>query len=212
MFMKIGGCERHAIREDAMKANWVIGPALLVALVAGPGAAQQALVIKPLAERKISKLPEGALYWRIETFDTEAQAKAAAGPTGLVAQAAGKVWLVTLGPAGGASAGAKVAEIGPLPDLSASEYLLRINEAVGARGAVTPVHSHPGSETFFVLTGETSQTTATGVRQVKAGTAMVGQGRDTPMQVSSTGTDELHSLVLFVVDANRPFSTPAKLD
>lgn len=31
------------------------------------------------------------------------------------------------------------------------------------------------------------------------------------MQVSSSGTTDLHALVMFVVDANRPFSTPAKL-
>lgn len=31
-----------------------------------------------------------------------------------------------------------------------------------------------------------------------------------PMQVSSSGSTDLHSLVMFVVDADRPFSTPAK--
>jgi hypothetical protein len=32
-----------------------------------------------------------------------------------------------------------------------------------------------------------------------------------PMQVSSSGSSDLLALVMFVVDANRPFSTPAKL-
>jgi hypothetical protein len=31
------------------------------------------------------------------------------------------------------------------------------------------------------------------------------------MQVSSSGSTDLHSLVMFVVDATRPFSSPAKL-
>jgi hypothetical protein len=31
------------------------------------------------------------------------------------------------------------------------------------------------------------------------------------MQVSSSGATGLHSFVMFVVDATRPFSTPAKL-
>jgi hypothetical protein len=30
--------------------------------------------------------------------------------------------------------------------------------------------------------------------------------------VWSSGSTELHSLVMFVVDATRPFSTPAKFD
>jgi hypothetical protein len=199
-------------REDAMNACWKVGFVFCCVLAAGPALAQQALVIKPLAEKKISKLPEGKLFWRIETFGTEEQAKAAAGSTALVAQTAGKVWLFTLGPAGGVFAGTKVAEIGPLPDVVAAEYLLRINEALGAKGSVTPVHSHPGSETFFVIKGETSQKTPAGVHQVKAGTSMVGHGSDTPMQVSSTGADDLHSLVMFVVDATKPFSSPAKME
>jgi hypothetical protein len=57
-----------------------------VAMVAGhAAAAQQSLVIKPLVERKISKLPDAELFWRIENFDTEEKAKSAAGPTALVA-------------------------------------------------------------------------------------------------------------------------------
>ena len=64
--------------------------------------AQQALVIKPLAEKKVTELPAGPLVWRLENFPTLAQAEAAAGSTALVAQSAGKVWLFTLGPAGGA--------------------------------------------------------------------------------------------------------------
>ena len=77
--------------------------------------AQQQLVIKSLAERKVAELPAGELYWRIENFTTLAQAQSAAGPWGLVADSVGKDWLFTLGPAGGSSAGGtKVAEVGPI--------------------------------------------------------------------------------------------------
>jgi hypothetical protein len=31
-----------------------------------------------------------------------------------------------------------------------------------------------------------------------------------PMQVSSSGSTDLHALVMFVVDAAKPFSSPAK--
>jgi hypothetical protein len=40
---------------------------------------------------------------------------------------------------------------------------------------------------------------------------MIGHGADLPMEVSSSGSTELNALVMFVVDATRPFSTPAKL-
>jgi hypothetical protein len=173
--------------------------------------AQQALVIKPLAEKKVTELPAGPLVWRLENFPTLAQAEAAAGSTALVAQSAGKVWLFTLGPAGGASAGGtKVAEVGPIPKVVAAQYLLRINEASGPPGSVTPIHTHPGSEAFYVLAGETSQKTPHGAMRIAAGSSETGQGADTPMQVSSSGASDLHSLVMFVVDADKPFSSPAK--
>jgi hypothetical protein len=174
--------------------------------------AQQRLVVKALAEKKISELPPDPLYWRIENFATVAQAQAAAGPLSLVAESAGKVWLFTLGAAGGSSTGgAKVVEFGPVPRIDARQYLLRINEASGAPGSVTSVHSHPGSEAFFVLAGEQSIRSPHGVMQVKVGQPATGQGADVPMQVSSTGATDLHALVMFVVDAGKPFSTPAKL-
>jgi hypothetical protein len=174
-------------------------------------AGQQPLVIKPLAERKVAELPPGPLHWRIETFKSAAEAQGAAGPYALVAESRGKAWLFTLGPAGGASpGGAKAAEVGPIPRVTAQQYLLRINEASGAPGSITPVHTHPGSEAFFVLAGEQSIRGVHGVMRVTEGRSEAGHGADMPMQVSSTGASELHALVMFVVDATRPFSSPAK--
>jgi hypothetical protein len=129
----------------------------------------------------------------------------------LVAESAGKVWLFTLGPAGGSSTGGtKVAEVGPIPKVVAAQYLLRINEASGPPGSITPAHTHPGSEAFYVLAGETSSHTPYGVKHVGAGNTETGNVADTPMQVSSSGSTDLHSLVMFVVDAAKPFSSPAK--
>ncbi|HEX7439445.1 MAG TPA: hypothetical protein VF319_05045 [Caldimonas sp.] len=174
--------------------------------------AQQTLVIKPLAEKKVATLPAGELFWRIENFASLDQAKSAAGEWAVVTESAGKVWLFTLGPPGGATpGGAKVAEVGPIARIAAPEYLLRINEASGPPGAVTPVHSHPGSEAFFVLTGEQSIRGAHGTMVVKAGQPEAGHGPAMPMQVSSSGPVNLHSLVMFVVDAGKPFSSPATL-
>lgn len=200
---------RRATRTGrAWYAAWVLGTAAgWLPLLAH---ADEALLIKPLAQAKVTALPDGTLFWRIENCASVAQAKAAAGPWSLVVEAADKVWLFTLGPSGGASPGAtKVAEVGPIPRVASQEYLLRINDASGPPGSVTSVHSHPGSEAFYVLSGEQSIRSARGVLRVHPGQAEAGQGADKAMQVSSSGTEGLHALVMFVVDANKPFSVPA---
>jgi hypothetical protein len=173
------------------------------------GTQQQPLQIKPLTEKKVAELPAGPLFWRIENFTSLPQAQAAAGRWSLATESAGKAWLFTLGPAGGSSSGGtKVADVGPIPRVAAPQYLLRINEASGPPGSITPVHSHPGSEAFLVLAGEQGIRTAHGLMLVEAGQPAAGHGADMAMQVSSTGSTDLHALVMFVVDATRPFSTP----
>jgi hypothetical protein len=191
---------------------------LALSMLAMPGlfpraASAQELKIKLIAEKKVKQLPAGPLFWRLENFPALAQAQAAAGPNALAAEIAGKVWLFTLAAKGGASAGGTmVAEIGPVPLVTAPEYLLRINHAGGPPGAKTPVHTHPGSEAFYVLAGRLGQRTPHGVAHADAGQSMNGHGPDTPMEVFSAGTTDLDQLVMFVVDPARPFSSRAKMD
>jgi Cupin domain len=183
------------------------------AVGASTAAAQGKFVVEPVVETKLKQLPEGPLYWRIENFETVAAAKAAGGPTSLAAEVGGKVWLFTFGPKGGSSAGgSKVIDIGPIPPLAAPEYLLRINRAGGPPGAKTATHTHPGSEAFYVLAGRMSQRTSHGTVHLDAGQSASGHGADMPMEVSSSGATDLDQLVMFVVDATRPFSSPAKFD
>jgi quercetin dioxygenase-like cupin family protein len=187
-------------------------------------AAQAKYVVQPVAEMKVKQLPQGELFWRIET--TLDKAKAAAPPyrwnpdtvsydglPSLTAEVTGKAWLFTLGPKGGATAGGtKVAEIGPVPSLSAPEYLLRVNYGHGPPGAETPVHMHPGSESFYVIAGRLGQRTPQGVMNVEAGHSMNGHPAGVTMEVFNSGTTELDALIMFVVDATKPFSTPAKFE
>ena len=175
-------------------------------------ASAQKFVVTPVAEKKIAHLPAGPLFWQIETFPTLAQAQAAAGPTSLAADVSGKIWLFTLGPKGSPGhGGTPVIEIGPVPPVTAPEYLLRINHAGGPPGAKTSVHMHPGSETFYVLAGRLGQKTPHGVSYAEAGHAMNGHDPGTPMEVFNPGTVDLDQLVMFVVDASKPFSVPAQL-
>jgi quercetin dioxygenase-like cupin family protein len=205
---------------------------LAVALVASglpfpqPLAAQDAVyVVKPVAQKAVKQLPSAPLYWRVENFSTIEDAKTAVGPDGwnpasvrhemttsLIAEVVGKVWVFTLGAKGDSTpGGVKVAEIGPLPPIAAPEYLLRVNHGYGPPGAKTPVHSHPGSEAFYVVSGRLGQRTSHGVSHVDAGQTMNGHAPDMPMEVFNSGSTELNALIMFVVDATRPFSAPAKL-
>jgi hypothetical protein len=189
-------------------------------------AAQTQYTVTPLAQKKVKELPAGPLYWRVETFSTLAEAKAAVGPDGwnpalvryetttsLIVELAGKVWVLTLGPMGAATPGGnKLVEIGPVPAIAASEYLLRVNVGSGPPGSATPVHSHPGSEAFYVIAGELGQRTPRGVIRVAAGQGTNGHDAGMPMQVFNSGPTDLTALIMFVVDANKPFSEPAKLE
>jgi quercetin dioxygenase-like cupin family protein len=186
---------------------------LVLAFVSAASLAHEQLSVKPLAETKVSALPEGALFWRIENVDTKSHAEAMAGAYSLVVESDGKVWLFTLGQQGAlTSVGAvRVADVGPIPRISASHYLLRINDASGPPGSVTSVHSHPGSEAYFVLSGEQTIRAADRTIHVQSGQTEAGQGAERAMQVSSSGTSDLHALVMFVVDADKSFSSPATL-
>ena len=152
----------HSFHSNRALLLWAAAMAGL--LLSSSVASAQEFEIKSVAEKKIQQLPPGPLFWRIDNFPILAQAHAAAGPAALVAEVAGKVWLFTFGPKGGSSPGAsKVTEIGPVPPITATEYLLRINNTGGPPGVKTPVHTHPGSETFYVLTGRLDQKTPHGV-------------------------------------------------
>jgi hypothetical protein len=191
-----------------------------------PAAAQVKYIVKPVAEMKVKQLPKGPLYWRVETFPTLQQAKAAAGAyrwnpntvsydgePSLTAEVADKAWMFTLGPQGGAThGGTLVAEIGPVPPISAPEYLLRVNYGSGPPEAKTPVHSHHGSEAFYVVAGRLGQRTPHGVTYVEAGKSMNGHEAGMPMEVFNGGTTDLTALIMFVVDATKPFSEPAKFE
>ena len=199
----------------------------LVGLLLPPsaGAADVQYIVKPIAEMKVKQLPKGPLYWQVENFPTLDQAKTAAGEyrwnpdtvtydgwPSLMAEVAGRVWLFTLGPQGAATTGGtKVAEIGPVPPVSAPEYLLRVNYGSGPPGAKTPVHSHSGSEAFYVVAGKLGQRTPNGISYVEAGHTMNGHMAGMPMEVFNGGTTDLTALIMFVVDATKPFSVPATL-
>ncbi|KQM17194.1 hypothetical protein ASE73_09445 [Sphingomonas sp. Leaf24] len=187
-----------------------------VAAIAGQDnvapASEPAFFIKTVTEQRVDRLPaDRPLYWRIETFPDAAAALAHKGEYALPASVEGRHLLFTLGARGGATpGGTKVAEIGPIPVPTARTYLLRINHAGGPPGAQTPVHTHPGAEAIYVLNGEVTQRTYHGTETAGPREALNAHGAEMAMQLRSSGRAGLSQLVMFVVDADRPFSPPAK--
>lgn len=162
-----------------------------------------------VAEEKAGSLAADPLYWTIEKATGDMQK--VPGVAMLSAKAFGENWIFTLGPKGHHSAsGSVVAEIGPIMITPATEHLLRVQAVTAPSGTRTPVHMHPGTEAFYVLSGQVTQRTQYGVATVAAGRSMPGHGAETIMEVSSSGSENLNALVLFVLDANKPFSTPSK--
>ena len=195
----------------------------VIIVMAAParGNAQPKPVIEPgfvnawtavtIAEKKLTTLPAGPLYWEIETF-AKASDTDATGAS-LSAEALGKTWRFTLAQKGTATpGGTKVAEIGPIPPVEAPEYLLRVINAGGPRGAGSGVHMHPGAEAFYVVAGQLTQKTQHGVSTVEAGQTMAGHDATTIIDVSSSGADNLNAFFLLVVDANKKFFVPAKFE
>jgi hypothetical protein len=110
-----------------------------------------------LARRQFLSLPSGPMVLRIDTFPTRESAEPAATPSSIVVEAAGKVWLLTLGSKGERSKGGKfVTELGPLPIPSAATYEMDVSEAdLGSEMNSLPLqHVHPGPEVWYLLTGE----------------------------------------------------------
>ncbi|HWA36492.1 MAG TPA: cupin domain-containing protein [Burkholderiales bacterium] len=213
----------HRLSSLLRRAGFAVALVAFSCAAVSEASAQAQYVVKPVAERKVKALPPGALYWRVETFPRIEDARAAAGwdpdsvsyrsPASLVADVAGKAWLFTLGEKGGATPGAtRIAEVGPVPPVQAPEYLLRVNHGYGPPGARTPVHTHPGSEAFYVVAGRLGQRTPHGVTHVEAGQTMNGHPGGMPMEVFNSGTTDLTALIMFVVDATKPFSEPARFD
>jgi len=194
--------------------RYVVLAAIVLLALPTTGRAQTPTVTPFMLNRTVDHLPDGPLYWRLQTFPTRTEAEEVAGPTGQVGEAEGAVWLFTLGAKGGAPAGGMlIDEIGPLAVPPADAYLLRNSYTTTppgmAGGGGSVVHSHPGTEAFYLLAGEQTVFTPGQVVRTGAGQSQVGVPPETPVVVLSTGTEPRRAFTLFVVDASKPFSSPA---
>jgi len=178
-----------------------------------------ATIVGP-AQKRVASLPAGPLYWRVETFPTAAEARAAEGPTGLAMEAEGKGWLFTLmskdEETADAPRGTRLTEIGPVSLPEAPEYLLQIAEQTRAPGNVGATHSHPGVESWYIVAGEQALRLPTGVVRAGAGEGLVGPAANVPLQILNVGGGERRAFNLFALDASLPaprdVRSPAEVD
>jgi cytochrome c biogenesis DsbD-like protein len=173
-----------------------------------------ALGARQLAVKEFTTLPKGTLFLRVENFATAGAAEHAATAASAVFQWAGKVWLLTLGPRGGRPGeGTVVAEIGPVPPVPhAAKYVLDVNEAEfgpESKAAVgRAVHTHPGPEIFYLLTGEQCLETPNGVVRARAGEGMTAPA-NTPMQLNIMGASKRDAFFVIVHDATKARVIPS---
>jgi quercetin dioxygenase-like cupin family protein len=109
-----------------------------------------------IVNAELGKLPDGAIFWHLDTYATAAEAEAAKGRRGTVVESLGRVWLFTIDVAGWRpSSGVRIAEIGPLPVEPDSSYSAQYMEAIFTPGMTAPAHRHSGPEAWYTLSGET---------------------------------------------------------
>jgi hypothetical protein len=169
---------------------------------------------RELAVKRFMTLPKGILFLRLENFSTKEAAQRAETPASAVVEWAGKVWLLTIGPRKERSRGGTfVAEIGPVPAVPpAGTYVLDVNEAdfgPDMKAEVArAVHTHPGPEIFYLLTGEQCLETPNGTTRARAGEGMVAAA-NTPMQLNITGSSKRDAFFVVLHDATKPRASPS---
>jgi quercetin dioxygenase-like cupin family protein len=159
-----------------------------------------------LASRPLLGSVSKAVYWHIDRFDSLEAAKKAAGPDGVVAEAHGSVWLMTVEARTEAHHGGRhVTWIGPLTLPAAERYLMRVTSSLLKPGTTTPVHTHPGPEVLYVVAGEQCVETQEVGHHLGAGQSyvvpagVIHRGR-------VIGSGIRRALALYLYDASHPVS------
>jgi quercetin dioxygenase-like cupin family protein len=158
---------------------------------------------------KLGQLPDAPVYWHLYEYPARAAAESANGEGGKVVEALGKVWLFAIADAKwNASAGKRVARVGPLPVDKGHEYTAQFMEATFLPGMSSAVHRHAGPEAWYVLAGEQCLETPGHHHVVRAGeSGIVPEGP--PMQLFGIGKTERRSLVVILHDSSKPMTLPA---
>ena len=202
--------KRHrGFQSPPLKA--LCGVVLSVALAVATSHGAEGSGASALASVPVVELPEGQIYWHLDTYRTRAEADAFGGPRSTVVEAFGKVWLFTIAEAGWRpTGGVRVATIGPLRvNPEGRPYRASYMQAATSPGFQTDVHQHGGPEALFTLSGEVCVETPEGKLVGRAGGDPLLINGDFPMQLTSVGSEMRRSLVLILHDATQPWKVPS---
>ena len=161
-----------------------------------------------LARQELTKVPPGPLYWHLDRYASDGEARRAAKPASTIVDAFSAVWLFTIEQRGWRSRrGRPVAVIGPLPiergPPLAADYL----RSVFTPGMIAPLHVHSGPEAFFAFTGDTCLETPDGTQVGRGpGNAIVIKAGP-PMLLMAIGKEQRRGFALILHDASKPPTT-----
>jgi len=161
-----------------------------------------------LATENVSAPPSEAQYWHLDEYRARDEAEADRGGNGTVVMSFGRIWLFTIASSSfRSSRGKRIASIGPLPTRAGVRYLARYMEAVFPPGTDSRnlVHTHPGPEAWFVVSGAQCLETPDGTTVVGAGQSNVVR-EGPPMSIAGVGKEIRRSLVLVLHDASQPWA------
>ena len=199
---------------------------LIAALLtcAAPAAAQTQGTCIPVAQRGDLELGcfitattelaplsrDSAWYWHLDTFRGRGAAERERTARGTVVESLGYTWLFTIADSTWRTTdGYRVATIGPLPLVDATQLAAVYMEGVFQPGMASVVHRHPGMEAWHTLTGSMCLETPSGAEHRSAGESGPIVAAGLPMELTGTGRELRRSVVLILQDAALPRATPA---
>lgn len=161
-----------------------------------------------LAHQELPSLPEGPVYWHLDTFPDKEAASKAAGPGSTVVEAFDKVWLFTIAGEGWRpTGGTHVRDIGPLPVEPAPMYSAEYLRSVFTPGMTAPLHVHSGPEAFFAVSGDTCLETPDGVKTGKGPNNSLFIRGGPPMLLMAIGSEPRKGFALILHDMHKPPTT-----
>lgn len=158
-----------------------------------------------------SRFNKPAAVWYLYRFSSKAAAEAARSEHGTVVGEAGAFWLSELAPDGSMPAqpkgGVLAAHVGPLALPSAASYTATLAYAVMQPGQRSRIHTHPGPEAFYVVSGEQCVETPAGAKRARAGEAF-SEPAGIPMELMAVGLKERRGFALVLHDSTQPQAAP----
>lgn len=155
-------------------------------------------------------LSSASVYWHVYSYPSRAAAEAVGQRSAsIVVESLGTTWLFAIADAAWqASAGRRVARIGPLPVLPGKHYTARFMEAVfpAGQGLQTAVHHHSGPEAWYLVSGAQCLRTPEATKVLRKGEGGFVEAGP-PMMLTSLGQETRRALVLVLHETGQPWMT-----